>query len=120
MEIQKNKRNDSYSIEFSIEDEGKVVGFAFLIIIQNNRHTEPYGLLENVYVEPEYRGKGYGKKLVDAVMSKAKELDCYKLLAMSRYNNESVHDWYKKIGMEDWGKEFRMDLKASEPLQEKY
>ncbi|PIR04318.1 MAG: GNAT family N-acetyltransferase [Candidatus Magasanikbacteria bacterium CG11_big_fil_rev_8_21_14_0_20_39_34] len=120
MKIVNKKREDSYAIEFNIEEDGKTVGFAFVVIIQNNRHKEPYALLENVYVDPEYRGKGYAKELLKSIMKKVKELDCYKFIATSRYSNEGVHEWYKKVGFEDWGKEFRMNLNGSKPLQEEY
>ncbi|MCB9798455.1 GNAT family N-acetyltransferase [Candidatus Nomurabacteria bacterium] len=120
MSLAFTKRSDTYALEFFIEKNGQKVGFAFLVVIQNNKHKEPYGLLENVYVELEHRGKGYGKSLVQAVMEKAKELGCYKLVANSRYGKDHVHGWYTSIGMQDWGKEFRIDLKNSPSLQESY
>lgn len=117
MNITSYKRDDSYAIEFDIEVDTRVIGFAFLIVIQNNRHDEPYGMLENVYIEEEFRGKGYGKKIVQAVIEKAQQIGCYKLIATSRYGKEEVHDLYLRLGFEDFGKEFRMDIFHS-PLKQ--
>jgi len=50
----------------------KIVGRAFLFIIYNDIHKKPYGLLEDVSGEPEYRNKGIGKNLVKRVIEKAK------------------------------------------------
>jgi len=43
-------------------------------LIYNDLHPEPYGLLEDVFVEEEFRGQGIGKSLVRAVIEKAKEV----------------------------------------------
>ena len=110
MDIKQTKRNDTYSIEFSIFEEGTKIAWAFLVVIRNERHDEPYSIMENVYVEKEHRGKGIGTKLVNAVIDKARELGCYKLLAQSRYGKDGVHNLYTRFGFKDHGKNFRMDF----------
>jgi GNAT superfamily N-acetyltransferase len=97
-----------YKFEYIIE--GKIIGRAFLFLIYNDLHSKPYGLLEDVFVEEEYRGKGIGKELVKKVIEKAKELGCYKLIATSRFGRENVHQLYENLGFKKWGYEFRMDL----------
>lgn len=113
MELQETTRNDSYSIQFSATEDGKKVGWAFVVIVKNDRHAEPYALLEDVYVEPEYRGRGIGTQLITSVINKAKSLNCYKLITQSRYSKEGVHELYKKYGFRDHGKNFRIDLVES-------
>jgi GNAT superfamily N-acetyltransferase len=97
-----------YKFEYIIE--GKIIGRAFLFLIYNDLHPKPYGLLEDVFVEEKYRGKGIGKELVQRVIEKAKELGCYKLIATSRFERENVHQLYENLGFKKWGYEFRMDL----------
>jgi GNAT superfamily N-acetyltransferase len=97
-----------YKFEYIIE--GKIIGRAFLFLIYNDLHSKPYGLLEDVFVEEEYRGKGIGKELVKKVIEKAKELGCYKLIATSRFGRENVHQLYENLGFKKWGYEFRIDL----------
>jgi GNAT superfamily N-acetyltransferase len=118
MDITQTKRSDSYAIEFSMKDGANTVGFVFLVVIQNNIHKEPYGLLENLFVEPEYRGKGYGTAVVKAAITKAKELGCYKIIAQSRHGRDALHDVYKKYGFADHGINFRMDLIDSPVIQQ--
>ncbi len=98
------------AVKIIVEDNGKIVGRAYLYLINNDLHKEPYGLLEDVFVEENQRGKGTGTKLVQAVIDEAKKRDCYKLIATSRKSREQVHEWYLKFGFEDYGCEFRMEL----------
>ncbi|KKW42612.1 MAG: hypothetical protein UY92_C0005G0034 [Candidatus Magasanikbacteria bacterium GW2011_GWA2_56_11] len=94
-----------------------MLGWALLVVIANERHAEPYGLMENVYVEREHRGKGIGTKLVELVISEAKERGCYKLLATSRHGKPEVHTLYERFGFANHGVEFRMNFIDSEPKQ---
>ena len=110
MEIKKEIEKKTSAVKFVAEDNGKTVGRAYLYLIYNGQHEEPYGLLEDVFVEPEYRGKGAGTDLVKAAIKEAKALGCYKLIGTSRHGRGDVHEWYKKIGFWDYGLEFRMDL----------
>jgi GNAT superfamily N-acetyltransferase len=97
-----------YKFEYILE--GKIIGRALFFLIYNDLHPKPYGLLEDVFVEEKYRGKGIGKKLVQRVIEKAKELGCYKLIATSRFERENVHRLYENLGFKKWGYEFRIDL----------
>ncbi|MFA6427714.1 MAG: GNAT family N-acetyltransferase [Candidatus Magasanikbacteria bacterium] len=110
MEIKKHEKMDAYAIKFTVEENGKLLGRSYLYIIFNELHHEPYGLLEDVFVEQEARGRGIGTILLDAVIKEAKEKKCYKLIATSRHSREHVHEWYKKTGFKEHGIEFRMDL----------
>lgn len=108
--IIKNTRISSEAIKFVIEKDGKTAGRAYLYLIYNDLHKEPYGFLEDVFVEEEFRSKGVGGELVKAVIDEAKVRGCYKLVGTSRNSRSEVHEFYKKLGFEDYGKEFRMDL----------
>jgi len=100
----------SKGFRFEYLVDGKVAGRAFLFLIYNDLHPKPYGLLEDVFVEEEFRGQGIGKSLVKAVIEKAKEAGCYKLIATSRFERENVHKLYESLGFKKWGIEFRIDL----------
>lgn len=106
-----------YSLKITAGENDVVFGWAILCIIANDRHAEPYALLENVYVEMEHRGKGIGKKLINLLIEEAKNRGCYKLLATSRRTKPEVHALYEKFGFKNWGVEFRMDLIDSKPQQ---
>lgn len=94
--------------KFVIEQEGKEVARAFLFLITNDLHSEPYGLMEDVFVDESQRGQGLGTSLVKAVIEKAKTVGCYKLITQSRYGKDAVHSLYEKLGFQDHGKNFRI------------
>ena len=50
----------------------------------NSLHPQPFGLLEDVYVDEASRGHGLGTEIVTAVIAEAKARGCYKLVATSR------------------------------------
>jgi len=110
MEIVLNKENKSYAMKITAEEQGVAIGGAYLYIMHNDLHQEPFGFIENVFVEEESRGKGVGTKLIEAVIAEAKRENCYKIICTSRYSNPHVHAFYEKFGFKDYGKEFRMDL----------
>jgi len=110
MKISKSREQEAYAIKFSAEDSGKSVGRAYLYILKNDLHEEPFGFLEDVFVEEEYRQKGIGRALVEASITEAENLGCYKLIATSRREKPELHEWYKKFGFKDHGLEFRIDF----------
>ena len=98
-------------IKFTKQDgQGKELGRAFLYVMHNDLHGQPFGFMEDVYVSEEMRGQGLGTSLVEQVIKTAKEMGCYKLIATSRYSRPKVHKLYIELGFIDHGKEFRIDL----------
>lgn len=68
--------------------------------------------LEDLFVRPEYRGKGYGKKLLLYLMERAKQQNCGRMeWSVLDWNTPAI-DFYKKIGanaMDEWTV-FRINL----------
>lgn len=106
----KEKEIIGKSIKFYIEDDGKEVARAYLYIIKNDLHREPFGFLEDVFVNESKRGKGLGSRIVKHLIEQAKEKGCYKLVCTSRYTKPKVHELYLKCGFKEHGKEFRIDF----------
>lgn len=106
----KTKTVEARGIKFSIIEDRQEVARAYLYIMHNELHQEPFGLLEDVYVNESCRGSGWGTKLVQQVITVAKEQNCYKLIATSRKSRSRVHQLYEKLGFESRGFEFRIDL----------
>ena len=105
----KQKKISANGIILSTEDGGKEVAHAYLYVL-NNLHDRPFGLMEDVYVAENYRGKGVGTELIQELIKVAKQNDCYKLIGTSRYERPKVHGLYTRLGFKDWGKEFRMEF----------
>ncbi len=117
MELTKQILRDSYAVKITATEGDKVLGWGFLYVIYNDRHPEPYGLIENVYVEQEYRSQGLGTKILKDALQEAKDRGCYKVLMQSRHGKTEVHNFYQKIGFKDHGVNFRLDLIDSKPKQ---
>ena len=104
-----HKEISANGIRFSIVKEGIELGHAYLYLLHNDLHTESFGFVEDIFVEENSRGRGYGNLLMKAVLKMAKEKKCYKIICTSRYARERVHAWYEKLGFIDYGKEFRLE-----------
>lgn len=110
MEIRKEKRTDCYAIKLIIEIKARPVGHCYLYVIRNDLHEQPYGFIEDVYVEEGHRSHGLGTALIRAAIFEARANGCYKLICTSRFGKEGIHTWYRKLGFVKYGAEFRMDL----------
>lgn len=97
-------------VKITIEENGQHIGRGFIYLLHNDLHAEPFGLMEDVFVEEAFRGKGYGEKIVKAIIDEAKKKRCYKLICTSRFSNERAHHLYEKIGFKNHGNEFRMEF----------
>jgi len=109
MNIKQEKINTG-GIKLFMEDNGKKIAYAYLYFLKNDLHEQPFGFMEDVFVDENYRSQGLGTKLVEELIKVAKENNCYKLIGTSRYEREKVHSWYLSFGFKDRGKEFRMDF----------
>ena len=95
----------------TIEQDGKGIGRISVVFVKNDLHDEPYALIEDLFVDETYRGKGYARELFEKAIEVAKGEGSYKIIANSRYTREKVHAFYLRLGFSDYGKEFRLDLK---------
>ena len=86
-------------------EEGKEVGFA-LFFHNFSTFLGRSGLyLEDLYVLPEFRGKGYGKALLQKLAAIAVERGCGRMEWWCLDWNQPSIDFYKALGaepMDDW------------------
>jgi len=104
------KKLSTTGIKFIATDGDKQIARAYLYLLHNDLHDVPFGYIEDVFVEEEYRGQGIGTQIVQAAIEQAKNEKCHKVIMTSRYGKEAVHNLYQKIGFTDWGKEFRINF----------
>ena len=103
-------RIKSEGVKLTFNNDGEEIARVFLYFIRNDLHQQPYALVEDLFVQEEYRGQSLGSKLMLAAIEEAKRNGCYKILATSRNEREKVHEFYRKSGFKEWGKEFKMGL----------
>jgi ribosomal protein S18 acetylase RimI-like enzyme len=94
-EINTDHVSDPSSITLVSVDNNTITGVASLYIIK--KLTRTLGLIEDVAVNENYRGKGIGKKLVEKLIGIAVDKKCDKTVLNSSEQNS---EFYKKIGFE--------------------
>lgn len=99
-------------VRFSVNKNGREVGHAYLYLLANDLHDVPFGLLEDVWVDENERFVGLASELISAIIARARLEQCYKLIATSRNDGtrQLVHEWYLRLGFQDYGTEFRMNF----------
>lgn len=100
------------------EVDGVPVGFA-LYCFNFSTFKAKHGLyLEDLFVNPEYRGKGYGKALLLALCRIAREKDCGRMeWCCLDWNTPSI-EFYRNLGaraMSEWTT-YRLDEAQIEAL----
>ena len=97
-------RKKNAEVLFALED-GKEVGFA-LFFHNFSTFLGRSGLyLEDLFVLPEHRGKGYGKAILQKLATIAVELGCGRLEWWCLDWNKPSIDFYRSLGaepMSDW------------------
>ncbi len=98
-------------IKIILREKNRIIARASLYLLRNDLHEKPYGFMEDVFVEEQFRGQGYGEKIAAAIIEEARKRGCYKLICTSRFSNEKAHKLYEKLGFKNHGNEFRIDLR---------
>ncbi|MDG0815169.1 GNAT family N-acetyltransferase [Bdellovibrio svalbardensis] len=88
-----------------LEESSKKVGFALFFHSFSTFLGAPGLYLEDLFVLPEYRGKGYGKKLLSTLAKIAVERECGRLEWSVLDWNQPAIDLYLSMGskpMDEW------------------
>lgn len=79
--------------------DGGIVSTCNLTIIPNlTRSARPYGLIENVVTDPNYRKQGIGTQVLRHALAIAWEQDCYKVMLLPGSKNEATLRFYEQAG----------------------
>lgn len=77
-----------------LENNNDIIGSATLLIEKKLTYGGcNLGHIENIFINKDCRGKGYGKKLVNQLLEYAKENMCYRV---DLNCNEELQEFYKK------------------------
>ena len=88
---------DAGSIYLEIEIDGYVIGAAGYTDMVGD------GYINNVVIDKEYRGRGYSKKLMEAVIESGKETGIYDYTLEVRVSNLPAIRLYEAVGFENAG-----------------
>ena len=82
-----------------VEVDNKIVSSCNISIIKNlTRNLSPYGLIENVITDADYRKKGYATKALNKAIKIAKENNCYKVMLLTGSKREETLRFYEEAG----------------------
>ena len=96
--LQKMLNDNNYSV-LVIEENKDIISTCTLVLVYNITHgSKPFGIIENVITDEQYRGKGYGKSIINEAIRIAKINQCHKIMVQTRRKEEYVTDFYKKCG----------------------
>ena len=75
------------------DDNNELVGMAKLIIEEKLIHGgSKVGHIEDLVVDEKFRGKGYGKILLDYLIKKSKYFKCYKTILNCKLSNVGFYE----------------------------
>ena len=117
-ELKTNIFKKNYAEVLIAEENVKPIGFALYFHNFSTFIGKPGIYLEDLFVEIEHRGKGYGKALLVELAKIAKERNCGRLeWSVLDWNTPSI-EFYKSLGakpMDEWTV-FRLDKQGIENL----
>jgi GNAT superfamily N-acetyltransferase len=104
-QIVANVFNQQYAHVLIAEENDETIGFALYFFNFSTFVGKPGLYLEDLYVEPTHRGKGYGKKLLIELAKIAKEKNCGRMeWVVLDWNTPSI-EFYKSLGafpLDEW------------------
>jgi len=97
------------------EHDGQPAGFALFFYNYSTWMGQPGIYLEDLFVLPEFRGRGIGKALLTSVAARAVERGCTRLFWHVLDWNQPAIDFYKTLGARPLVEWTRMEV-SDEPL----
>lgn len=94
-------KNHPTSITLFILEDNKPVGIINAFMNLSTFNIRPYIYIHDVFIMPEYRGRGLSKKLISKMIQIAKDNNCCKLALEVRHDNPAAQACYKAAGFKD-------------------
>lgn len=82
---------------FLAELDGKIVGLVHYIYHAHNWRLDQVCYLQDLYADPEVRGQGVGRKLIEAVYAQADADGCPSVYWMTQDFNTTARQLYDRI-----------------------
>jgi len=84
---------------YLVETDNQIVSTCTMTLVPNlTRGMRPYGLIENVVTDPDFRKQGLGTKVLQHALVEAWQAGCYKVMLLTGSKRESTLHFYEKAG----------------------
>lgn len=92
--------------------ENKVIGTFSLLFMPTMMHRSFHksAILDSVTILSDYRGKGYGKQMMQKALSISADASCYKVTLSSNITRERTHNFYQSLGFKQHGWSFSYQI----------
>ena len=67
-------------------------------------------ILDSVTIRSTYRGKGYGKQMIQQALKISANAGCYKVTLSSNIKRDRTHNFYQSLGFQQHGWSFSYQL----------
>jgi ribosomal protein S18 acetylase RimI-like enzyme len=94
-------RNHPKSIVLLAQDAGVFIGLLTAFENFSTFTAKPMINIHDVFVFREHRGKGVGRKLMNAIIDEAKRRQCSRLTLEVRKDNRNAQNLYRSLGFEE-------------------
>jgi GNAT superfamily N-acetyltransferase len=85
---------------------GQLVAACNAAIIPNlTRGTRPYAVIENVVTDTKCRRRGFGSRVMRALLDQCWARHCYKVMLMSSMARVEIHGFYDSLGFDRHAKQ---------------
>lgn len=98
--IRERIQNNESVIYMAFDEGGMAVGFAQLYPLFSSTAMKKLWLLNDLYVNPDLRGQGFGKSLIEQAKQLAKETGARGLFLETEASNKSAQGLYEKMGFQ--------------------
>ncbi len=94
--------------------ENKVIGTFSLLFMPTMMHPgfHKSAILDSVAIDSDYRGKGWGTKMVQKALEISADAGCYKVTLSSSIKRDRAHKFYESLGFKQHGWSFSYQLNS--------
>lgn len=78
--------------------EGRAVGFTTIYRGYSSTRAEEVAILNDLFVSPDYRGRGYAKQLISHAIEEAKGRGFYRIQWLTAKSNMEAQNLYSSLG----------------------
>jgi ribosomal protein S18 acetylase RimI-like enzyme len=102
---------DSPSNHMLVARDGTIpIGFVNFLIRKTVLHRSPSGLIDELIISDEYRGKGIGRRLISEVIQRCRNQGCCELEVSTLMSNQKARSFYRECGFNEEAVLLELDL----------